>query len=324
MDSENLAGPLKVAILIQAIEKEAAQVIIKSLNEDERKMLRIHLAQMEKISPELVEKVAQEFVSIASNENIRFKNEMLMALDEQDEREHFLKPIAKSSKLKALQYMETDHLAQLIKDEHPQTIAIILVHLLPEAASEVLAKMDDNKKADVAFRIAKLDKVKSGMIEEIDKVFEDVMKNFVTHKTGGGVDRLAAILNETDGSTVELILDEIEESDPELADQTRQLMYIFEDITLVDDKGLQKLLRRVEMTEMALALKGASEEVKEKVFKNLSERAGEVLKEEIQILGAVRMKEVEDAQQKITKMIQELEVKGEIIISGRRGEEVVV
>ena len=139
----------------------------------------------------------------------------------------------------------------------------------------------------------------------------------------GGIDRLAEILNQTDEISNELILNEIEENDPDMAAQIKQKMFVFEDLVLVDDRGFQKLLRKVETTELAIALKAVSEEVKDKVFRNMSERAGTMLQEEIDDLGPVRMKEVSDAQGAITNIIQEMEAKGEIIISGRRGEEII-
>jgi len=163
------------------------------------------------------------------------------------------------------------------------------------------------------------------MVEEIDKVFEDVLKKkdaFVP-QVAGGVNRLAEILNQADQISGELILNEIEEVDAELADQIKQRMFTFEDLRLVDDRGLQKVLRRVETRELAIALKAASEEVREKIFRNMSERASEMLREEMEVMGAVRMREVEDAQQTITKIIQDMETKGELIISGRRGEELI-
>jgi len=209
----------------------------------------------------------------------------------------------------------------MIKDEHPQTIAVIVVHLQPESGSAVLSKLPDNLRVEVAMRIARLDKVLSGMVNEIDRVFEDLKKKkktSATHKTGG-VSHLAELLNMVEGSAGEQILNEIEEVNPDLAAQIKQMMFVFEDLVLVDDKGMQKVLRRVETSKLSLALKGASEEVRQKIFKNMSERAGVMLKEEIEAIGAVRMKDVEEAQQTITRIIQELEAKSEIVISGRKG-----
>ena len=204
-------------------------------------------------------------------------------------------------------------------------MAIVLIHLKTAAASEVLSKMPDEIKTDVALRIAGMEKVIGAMVDEVNDVFKEILKNKKTSvaSIGGGVDRLAEILNQADEISSELILNEIEEANAELAAQIKQKMFVFEDLVLVDDRGFQKLLRRVETKELSVALKAASEEVKQKVFKNMSERASEMLREEMETLGPVRMKEVSDAQQAITAIIQEMEAKGEVIISGRRGEQIV-
>ena len=188
-----------------------------------------------------------------------------------------------------------------------------------------LSRLSDEVKTDVAVRVANLDKVNAEMVEEVNSVFKEILKNKKSSVTNvsGGIDRLAEILNLTDEISSELILNEIEENDAEMAAQIKQKMFVFEDLVLVDDRGFQKLLRKVETVELAIALKAASEEVKEKVFRNMSERAGAMLREEMEDLGPVRMKEVSDAQTGITNIIQEMEAKGEIIISGRRGEEII-
>ena len=227
--------------------------------------------------------------------------------------------------LDALKIPGPDDIFELIKDEHPQTMAIVMIHLKTGVASEVLSKMPDEIKTDVALRIAGMEKVIGSMVDEVNEVFKDILKNKKTSvaSVSGGVDRLAEILNQADEISSELILNEIEEAQPELAAQIKQKMFVFEDLILVDDRGFQKLLRRVETKELAIALKAASEEVKQKVYKNMSERAAEMLREEMETLGPVRMKEVSDAQQAITAIIQEMEAKGELIISGRRGEQII-
>ena len=189
----------------------------------------------------------------------------------------------------------------------------------------MLAKLPDEIKTDVAVRVVNLDKVTSTIVDEVNEILKDILKNkknSIANVTGG-VDRLAEILNQTDEISSELILNELEEADMEMAAQIKQRMFVFEDIMLVDDRGVQKLLRKVETMELAIALKAASEEVKEKIFKNMSERAGEMLKEEIEDMGPVRMKEVTDAQTNITYIIQEMETKGELIVAGRRGDDII-
>jgi flagellar motor switch protein FliG len=328
MNLNKLAGSLKVAILISAIGSEAANKLLNRFSEADRSLIIKLQAQMGIVPPELVEKVAQEFIaktsSARSHEPKRLEG-MKSGPPADNGSKSGPEEKNQSPMLKAIHSLRSDQLAQLLKDEHPQTTALVIVHLKPDAASEVLSKLPDEIKADVAFRIANLDKVQFGMVEEIDNVFQDILKNQAqtTTQEAGGVSRLAEILNQIDGNTAEQIIDEIEEQSPELADEIRQNMFVFEDIVLVDDKGLQQVLRNVESHELALALKAASENVKERIFKNMSERAAEILKDEMEISGAVRMKDVTDSQQKITRIIQEMERKGELIISGRGGEEFI-
>jgi flagellar motor switch protein FliG len=325
MEMRKLTGSVKVAILTSAIGLKAARPILERLSEEERQLIYKLQSKLGTVPQELTERVAKEFLQTTGAffdpENPGGNGQGDTGGDDK-KAEKKNTPV---SNLEAIQSLETNHLFQLIKDEHPQTIALILVHLKPLVASDILSMMPDEIKSDVAFRIANLDKVVSGMVEEIDKVFEEILtsKDHAAIQEAGGVSRLAEILNQIDGSSAEQIIDDIEENDPELADEIKQMMFVFEDIVLVDDKGLQKVLRSVESQELAVALKAASEEVKQKIFKNMSERAAEILKEEMEVSGAVRMKDVTDAQQKITRIIQEMERKGELIISGRGGEEFV-
>ena len=341
METTQLPGALKVAVLIHSMGENISRDILSRMGEDEKKLVQQHMSQIGSISPEVVEKIAQEFAMLAekikqrqsrglvpadAGANEASRSEPLKGSEpspesSQDESEPDTEQFEGESTLKALQSFDPDQLVEMIKDEHPQTIAVIVVHLQPESGSAVLSKLPDNLRVEVAMRIARLDKVLSGMVNEIDRVFEELMKKkktSATHKTGG-VTHLAELLNMVEGSAGERILNEIEEVNPDLAAQIKQMMFVFEDLVLVDDKGMQKVLRRVETPKLALALKGASEEVKHKIYKNMSERAGVMLQEEVEAIGAVRMRDVEEAQQNITKIIQELEAKSEIVISGRKG-----
>jgi len=320
MDPNNLPGSLKIAILIQSMNEEASRVIINSLDDREKEVVRNHLDQMGPISSELVGRISKEFAETAK----RVKSKRLLGEPKKAE-ETSSASNTKTAQLNAILALDADKVYDLIKDEHLQTIAIIMIHLKTEVASEVLSRLPDDVKKEVALRIVGLDKVMTEMIEEINYAFTDVVKSqdsSISTATGGTA-RVAEILNQTDEMSSEFILNEIEEIDPELAAEIKQQMFVFEDLIHVDDRGFQKLLRKVETSELAIALKAATEDVKEKVFKNMSSRAGEMLREEIDDLGAVRMKEVSDAQQKITALVQDMEVKGELIISGRRGDDMV-
>jgi len=326
MDPKNLPGSIKAAILIQSAGKVMSEKILSRLEDEERNLVKNHLAQMGEISSDLVEKVAEEFLQLSE----RMKPPKLTSPPPIPKPEPEEKPApappGRTSDLSALRSLEPDHLLELVREEHPQTIAMILVHVNPEVASAVLANLSDQAKAEVGRRIATLDKVGAGMLDEIGKIFDDVLReneDSMSH-VKGGAGLMADILNQIDAMSGEVILDEIEEFDPELAAQIKQRMFTFEDLILVDNKGLQKVLRKVESKELAISLKAASDEVKQKIFSNMSERAAQMVTEEIEMLGAVRMKDVEDAQHAITRIIQEMEDQGEVVISGRKGEQLIV
>ena len=323
MDARNLPGSLKTAILVRSLGPDTSQIIMNSLSDDEKKAVAAQMDQLGNVSPDLVEKIAEEFYENLKRQNQLPGGAVSGASPKNGQQPDKMK--SGGSNLAAITKLDPERLFKLVENEHPQTIAIILVHAKTETASDVMSRLPDEVKTDVALRIAKLTKVNSGMVDEINRVIESILSNkesSQTHDTGG-VDRLAEILNLADEMSSELIMGEIEEQDPELAAQIKQKMFVFEDIVLVDDKGFQKLLRKVETSELAVALKAASDEVKEKVFHNMSARAGDMLREEIADMGPVRMNDVSAAQQKITGLIQDMEFKGELIISGRRGEALV-
>jgi flagellar motor switch protein FliG len=323
MDARNLPGSLKTAILVRSLGPDTSQIIMNSLSDDEKKAVAAQMDQLGNVSPDLVEKIAEEFYENLKRQNQLPGGAVSGASPKNGQQADKMK--SGGSNLAAITKLDPERLFKLVENEHPQTIAIILVHAKTETASDVMSRLPDEVKTDVALRIAKLTKVNSGMVDEINRVIESILSNkesSQTHDTGG-VDRLAEILNLADEMSSELIMGEIEEQDPELAAQIKQKMFVFEDIVLVDDKGFQKLLRKVETSELAVALKAASDEVKEKVFHNMSARAGDMLREEIADMGPVRMNDVSAAQQKITGLIQDMEFKGELIISGRRGEALV-
>ncbi len=328
METANLAGSVKVAILLKSLREDTRGAIMNRLDKDEQHLLAGHLSQMGDISPDLVEQVAEDFVRALQGGSPSGPKQIAHQQPGEEERKKpksYKRDIPKPSNLKSLFALDPDHLVQLIREEHPQTIAVILVHLKPEMASEVLSRLPDEKKTEIALRIANSEKIVSGMIDEIERVFEEVLskeQGTVTHKVGG-VGQLAEILNQADAATSQLVMDEIEDDDPEMAAEIKQLMFVFEDLVFVDDKGLQAMLRKVETKELAVALKAASEEVRDKIFKNMSSRAADMVKEEIESAGSVRMKDVENSQQTITKLIQDMEEKGELIISGRGGEEFI-
>jgi flagellar motor switch protein FliG len=319
MDAKQLTGSVKVAILTKAMGPEITRSILTGFSEEERKLVQRLQARLGAVPKEMINRVAREFVEASAPLQVADST----APGKTGGVPHA--PKQEKSTLQAVQDIGANQLIQLIKDEHPQTIALILVHLAPHVAGDILSRLPDQIMGDVAYRIASLNKVLAGMVKEVDKVFEEILKNkdHVSTQEAGGAARLAELLNQIDGTLVEQIMDEIEENDPELAEEIKQMMFVFEDIVLVDDKGLQKVLRSVESQELAIALKAASEDVRQKIYQNMSQRAVEILKEEMEVTGAIRMKDVTDAQQKITRIIQDMERKGELLVTGRGNEELV-
>jgi flagellar motor switch protein FliG len=327
MDYSHLTGPVKAAILIRALGKKAAERILNSLTDDERQVVYRQLDQIGTVSAEITEQVAKEFADITAGRTQKGQLALPARSGHSPETgEDNGSPSSGAEGLEAIASLSAEEISDLIKDEHPQTIAIILLHLKTPIASDVMANLPDDIKTDVSLRVVTLEKVNADIVDEVNEVFKEILKNKKSSvaNISGGVDRLAEILNQTDEISSELILSEIEETDAEMATQIKQKMFVFEDLVMVDDRGFQKLLRKIETVELATSLKAASDEVKDKVYRNMSERAGAMLQEEIEDLGPVRMTEVSDAQQAITGIIQEMEAKGEVIISGRRGEEIIV
>ena len=309
-----LSGPLKVAVLLHSLGETKARSILELLSSAERDLIREHIGDIGAVAPDVVEKVAEEFTAEAR----RRKNQATMA-----ERSGRIQVTGggQGSQLDALQALDPDQILGLIAHEHPQTMALVVAHLKPDTAGEVLVRLPEEMRVEVAMRVANLDKVLSDMVVEIDQVFAEILRNqptSATHRTGG-VDHLAEILNMSGDTTGDQLLSDIEEINPELAAMIKERMFVFDDLILVDDRGFQKVLRQVETKELAVALKAASEDIRQKVFRNMSQRAAEILEEEIEAMGAIRMAEVEEAQSKITRIIQDMESKGELVISGRGG-----
>ena len=322
MDLNNLPGSLKVAVLLKAVEKDTQNKILHMMSEEEKKLILSNLSQLNDISPDVIEKVSKEFT-------------MNFNVPGGDSKNSIANPASKSGpgnkekdeklvkKLSAIRSIDPEKLFSVINKEHPQTIAVILSHLKPDIASQILTMLPDEERSEVAVRIVKLDKVMANWMEEVDQVFEDILTNVDDEKVykTGGIGNLAEILNQSNEETVKLILDAIEDVDEELVVQIRQSMFVFDDLVFVDDMGMQLVLRKVDTKELAIALKAATDEVKEKVFSNMSGRAGKILEEEIETLRAIKIKEVEKAQQKIADIIQKMESAGELaIIRGGGGD----
>jgi flagellar motor switch protein FliG len=221
-----------------------------------------------------------------------------------------------------LQRAESENLMAFIQDEHPQTIALIVCHLSHHKASEIIAGLPMQKQVEVIKRVANMEQTNPEVIKEVERGLESRLSNMLMQSTekSGGVDMVAEILNLTDRSTEKSIMEGLESEDPDLVEQIRRLMFVFEDIRKVNDKGIQMVLKEVDNSELSLALKTASEELKNKIFKNMSERAAQLIKEDMQYMGPVRVSDVEGAQQRVVDIVRRLEESGDVVIEGRGGD----
>jgi len=231
-----------------------------------------------------------------------------------------------AAKLDSLQKTDPQQLAKFLETEHPQTIALILAHLPPQKASEILVGLPSQKQIEVVKRVATMEQTSPDVIKEVERGLEHRLSDIVsqTFEKAGGIDTVAEMLNLADRSTEKGIMEGLEAEDPDLVEQIRRLMFVFEDILLVNDKGIQSVLKEVDNEELSLALKTASQELKDKIFKNMSERAAQLIAEDMQYMGPVRVSDVESAQQKIVDIVRRLEDAGEIVIAGRGGEKEMV
>lgn len=336
--SPELSGYKKAAILLVSLGAEASGRIIAELGQMDSELVeRIarQVATTDLISPKVRAQVIDEFYNLAlaaqymDQGGVAYARMILQkALDPEEanrilqiiEGEVYQKPFA------FLQRTDAENLLTFIQDEHPQTIALILAHVPPGKASGILTGLPPAKQLEVVSRVANMDQTNPEVVKEVEEGLEMRLSGIMsqTFQKAGGVEAVAEILNLADRSTEKGILESLESEDPELVEQIRRLMFVFEDIMLVNDKGIQAALKEIENDELSLSLKTASTELRDKIFKNMSERAAQLIKEDMEYMGPVRVSDVEAAQQKIVDVVRRLEDAGEIIISGRGGEKELV
>lgn len=330
-----LTGLQKAAILLIALGPEKSSSIFRHLKEEEIEDLTLEIANTRSITPQVKEDVINEFYEIClaqqyiAEGGIGYAKELLEKALGADKAIDVIGKLTASLQVKPFEFVrKTDALQLLnfIQDEHPQTIALILSYLSLQQASAIISALPPENQADVAKRIAVMDRTSPDVIKEVERVLESKLANLVNqdYTVIGGVDRVVDILNSTDRSTEKHIMEILEIEDPELADEIRKKMFVFEDILLLDDRSIQRVLRDVDNNELALALKSANEEVQNAIFNNLSKRLAEMIKEDMEFMGPVRMKDVEEAQQKIVNIIRKLEDSGELVISRGGGDDIVV
>ncbi|MDE7114402.1 MAG: flagellar motor switch protein FliG, partial [Acetatifactor sp.] len=287
------------------------------------------------VMPQVKEEVINEFYEVClaqqyiAEGGISYAKELLDKALGNEKAMEVIGKLTASLQVKPFEFVrktEPSQLINFIQDEHPQTIALILSYLSPAQSALIVSALPPDRQADVAKRIAMMDRTSPDVIKEVEKVLESKLASLVNqdYTVIGGVDAVVDILNTVDRGTEKHIMETLEIEEPELADEIRKKMFVFEDVLLLDDRAIQRVLRDVDNNDLEIALKGANEEVQTAIFNNLSKRLATMIKEDMEFMGPVRMKDVEEAQQKIVNIIRKLEDAGEIVISRGGGDEIVV
>ncbi len=332
---EKLTGVQKAALLFITLGPEASSGILKRLPENDIQRITYEIANITSVNSEQRHNILEEFLQINKARDYLVeggmdyaKNLLSKALGQQRAME-ILDKVSEATQqyrpFSIARKADSNQLLNVIISEQPQTIALILCYLQPEKAAQVMAELPEETQSEVAYRIATLSNTSPMVIKEIEKVLESKLSSVVrTEMTGlGGVEALVGILNQVDRTTEKNITESLEREDAELADKVKSSMFVFEDIITLDDISIQRVLRETDAKELALALKGCSEEVSQAIYRNQSKRAAASLKEDMEFLGPVRLMDVEKSQQKIVGIIRRLDEAGEIIIS-RGGEDAII
>jgi len=325
-----LTGKEKAAILLISLGPEASAQVFKHLSDEEIEELTLQIASLRKIEPEIRERVLNEFDGMMQAQEyieqggISYAREVLEAALGKERARVIMERLTATLQVRPFDFArktEPTQILNFIQNEHPQTIALVLAYLKPEQASLILSALPPERQVDVAKRLATLDRTTPEVLEDIESTLEQRLSAYEVHDytVAGGIDAAVEILNHVDRATEKTIMEALEEDDPELAEEIRKRMFVFEDIVNLDDRAIQLIIREVESRDLALALKIASEEVSDRIYRNMSKRAASLLKEDIDYMGPVRLRDIEEAQSRIVAVVRRLEEAGDLVIS--RGEE---
>ncbi len=332
--SNEITGKQKAAILLISLGPDVSAQIFKHLREEDIEKLTLEIANQRKIPQEQKDKVMAEFHQMClakdyiSSGGLDYAREILEKALGAEKAVSVINRLTSSLQIRPFDFARKTDPSQLlnfIQNEHPQTIALIMAYLQPDQSAAILSALPADRQVDVAKRIATMDRTSPDVIKDVERIFERKLSSMVTQDftAAGGVDSIVEVLNRVDRTTERTIIENLEVQHPELAEEIKKRMFVFEDIVLLEDRSLQLVLREIESKDLALALKASSSEVGEKIYKNMSKRAAEMLREEIEYMGPVRIRDVEEAQQKIVNVIRKLEESGEIIVSRGKGDEII-
>jgi flagellar motor switch protein FliG len=332
---EDLSGAQKSAILIIGLGTDVASKILKELTEVEIEKITVELANLKDVAPQLESDVVKQFSEVITAQQyinqggVEYAKNLLESAVGHTKAVEILKRLEGSLKTTGfarIKNIDPKQLINFIQHEHPQTIALILTQLAHNQAAQILSDLGPEVQAEVALRMATMEKISPEIIGELEGVLESQFEEVGTRdlSISGGTKTVAEVLNLMETSTEKAILETIEAENPELAAEIKNLMFVFEDIILLDDRSVQRVLKDVETKDLAISLKAASDDVKEKIFKNVSERVASMIKEEIEFMGPMRLTDVEAAQQRVVETIRRLQDEGQIIVAGRGGKEELV
>ncbi|MFO7494426.1 MAG: flagellar motor switch protein FliG [Desulfobacterales bacterium] len=334
LDPQKLTGPEKAAVFLLTMGEKFASAVFRKMTENEIRKVAGVMAEIEHIPGDVLAAVSEAFIAGYRQEDQvlvpggNFIQEAIeQALDPKTAEAivNHIREKRQEVPFKWSREVDRDALAERIKNEHPQTIAMILSYLPPEISSEILMTVPDEQKGDIAMRIANLGQVPSEVVKAVDHALQSDLSNLDNAAAAaGGLEKLVQILGGVDRATEDTVLESIEDERNDLANEIREMMFVFEDLAKVDDRGIREILKKVESQQLVLAMKTASEEMKAKILNNLSSRAAEMLKEDLEVMGPVRLAEVEQAQQQIVRAAKELEAEGSIVLGGKGKEDVLV
>lgn len=330
-----LNGKEKAAILLVSLGMEKASAIYKHLKEDEIEQLTMEIANLKKIEPEVKNKVMEEFYQVCLAQNyiseggITYAKEVLERALGTQKALDMINKLTSSLQVRPFEFVRKSDPTQVlnfIQNEHPQTIALVMAYLKPQQAAAILSMLPPDKQTDVASRIAFMRGTSPDIVKEVERVLEKKLSSLAISDftSTGGVQSLVDILLAVDRSTEKHIIETLELKDSELTEEIRKRMFVFEDIITLDNRSIQRVLRDVDNSVLVLAIKGVSEDVSRALFANMSKRLQEMVKEDMEFMGPVRLRDVEEAQQKIVNIVRKLEEAGEIVISRGGGDEIIV
>ncbi|HEX3031769.1 MAG TPA: flagellar motor switch protein FliG [Bacillota bacterium] len=333
--AKGLTGRQKAAILMISLGPELASQIFKHFRDDETEKISFEIANLRRVDGADKDEVLNEFHQLCvakefiSQGGIDYAREVLERALGTQKAIDILNRLTSSLQVRPFDFIRKTDPSQVlnfIQAEHPQTIALIMAYLSPEQSAVLLSALPPDRQTDVARRIAMMDRTSPDVVREIERVLERKLSSLVStdYTSAGGLQAVVDVLNRVDRSTEKTIMEALEIQTPELAEEIKMRMFVFENIVQLDDRAIQQVLREVDTKELALALKGASEEVSQKIRRNMSKRAADMLREDIEFMGPVRLRDVEEAQQRIVNIIRKLEEAGEIIVARGGGDEIIV